>query len=210
MGWSRWYVLSPGNVIFAGIALFFLLFLGFISARNIVRPMLRPTPEEARSEMWRNARPLHVALTLLALFSPFLATAGWLHFRPALFTVQRSGEWVVRNAFLVPLRRVPPERPRTLEADLEHGVDTDGTPFEHIFSGSIRIAFPFDPGEPDLLLEAQAMGDDSEGRPEIFLDLALDRLCAAAPETPGRFATPPFRVTPDGPLPVPSANPVHP
>ncbi len=200
----RWYVLSPGDLVFAGIALFFILFLGWISVRDIVRPLLRPTAEEPRSEAFRNTKPLGVALGLLILFSPFLALSAWIWFRPALLTTHASGDWAVRNAFLVARRFIPAGRPRVLSADLERGTDDDGTPYEHIFSGTIRLTFPPETGEPEILLHATAMGDDDAGRPAIYRDLGLDRLCATTPGNPGRFVTPMFRLSADGPVAVPT------
>jgi len=153
-----------GTVAIAGIILFFLVFLGWIIAGQILRPLLFPTMKEALDPAHdKSYRLVPTLLCLAVIYGPFVAGFWWAWRKPALFMIEPDGEWVIRNFLYVPLLRVPAGQPRQLEGCF-HREYYEDSERDYYASGEVHVLLPSLPG-----IAIRATCDElPDGRPDFF------------------------------------------
>jgi len=163
------FVLFPSVVVvFAGIILFFLIFLGWIITKDILRPIFFPTISEAENPVFKNARLLPTFAGLAIIYGPFVIGMMWIWTKPAFFRIEQDA-WVVRNSLWHPLLRISPETPRQIEFCLSRSIDEIGRE-EDSFCGDIYLFAP-SVSSSSWQLDVVSISEDASGSPELFSDL---------------------------------------
>jgi len=86
----------------------------------------------------------------------------WAWRKTAFFSIEPTGDWVGRNAFWVPLWRIPPGQPRQIEGTFEESIDENGGGMRHyctitVFQAAgpvatmVYMSDPLPEGRPDIL-----------------------------------------------------------
>ncbi len=165
---TRLVVFPSVVIVFAGIILFFLIFLGWIIAKDILRPLLFPTPAEAENPALKNAKLLPLFGALSIIYGPFLVGMAWVWGKPAFFRIEQNA-WVVRNSLWYPLLRISPESPRQIEFCLTRSLDEIGKE-EDYFEGAIYL---YDPAvtAPPLQVDVSVISENASGSPVLFEEL---------------------------------------
>lgn len=168
------FALFPNVIIaFAGIILFFVIFLGWIIAKDILRPILFPTPAEAASPALKNAKllPLFGALTII--YGPFLLGMVWVWSKPAFFRIEQDA-WVLRNSFWYPLLKISPETPRQIEFCLTRSLDEIGRE-EDGFLGDVYLYSPA-VSSSSWKIDVVYVSENASGTPVLYDELGyMDR-----------------------------------
>lgn len=170
---TRFVLFPPVIIIFAGIILFFLIFLGWIIGKDVLGPILFPSPADAERLAAKNTKlfPLFVALSII--YGPFLLGMVWVWGKPAFFRIEQNA-WVVRNSFWYPLLKMAPEAPRQIEFCLTRGLDENGRE-EDYFVGDIYLYDPAGLGMP-LKIDVVSVRENASGSPVLFEELGyVDR-----------------------------------
>lgn len=159
-----------GAIAIAGIILFFLIFLGWLIAGQILRPLLFPTMKETQNPAHEKGyRLVPTLLCLAVLYGPFVVGFWWAWRKPVLFMIEADGEWILRNFLYVPLLRVPAAQPRQLE----------GCFHREFYEDSARDTYYA--GEVHVLLAS---------RPEITIRATCDELPGGTPDFFMKFGYP--------------------
>lgn len=170
---TRFVLFPPVIIIYAGIILFFVIFLGWIITKDIVRPVFFPTAKEAENPALKNAKLLPLLGSLTILYGPFLAGMVWVWGKPAFFRIEQDA-WVVRNSFWRPLLRIPPETPRQIEFCLTRGLDEIGRE-EDNFTGDIYLHAP-EVSSSSWKIDVVVISENASGSPILFEELGyIDR-----------------------------------
>lgn len=194
----RIWLLDPAAVIFSGIFLFFIFFLGWQVLGKILRPWFFPTPEEAASPAIKNTSAPKLFFCLLVLFSPFLAGILWAWFRPALMVIDQTGNLDFRNPFFISRVHVPASVPRTLEALIEADPWSQESPS---FRGNLWITVP---GGATACVYFPFFPKDLDDKPFFFQELGF-RGIQDWPKGPnGGIITPLHSYSSAGPLFLPA------
>lgn len=161
---ERIRVFDFGTVAITWIIVFFLVFLGWIIAGQILRPLLFPTTKEAMDPAYASSYRLVPTLVCVAiLYGPFLIGLWWSWNKPVVLMIERDGEWVLRNSLYVPLLRVPPEQPRQLEACFQRELHEDSLR-DYYYAGDLRILIPSQPG----ISIRTTCDEQPDGEPDFF------------------------------------------
>jgi hypothetical protein len=102
-------------VVIALILLFFVVVLGGVIIRQILLPALFPTLPERNVPAKPPTNWPVLVICLGFLYGPFLAGFWWAWNRPCFLTLVEDGTLTLRNAYYLPMARIPGETPRTLE-----------------------------------------------------------------------------------------------
>lgn len=157
-------VFEFGTVVITGIIVFFLVFLGWIIAGQILRPMLFPTAKEALDPAYEATyRRVPTLIGLAIIYGPFLAGLWWSWNKPVIFMVERDGEWILRNSFYIALLRIPPDQPRQLEGCFQREFREDSLR-DYYYVGDLNILTPSQPGIT-IRVTCDAQPD---GNPDFF------------------------------------------
>ncbi len=161
---DRIRVFDFGTVAITGIIVFFLVFLGWIIAGQILRPMLFPTVKESLEPTYASTYRLVPTIVCLAIiYGPFLAGLWWSWNKLALLMIESDGEWVARNSFYIALLRIPPTQPRQLETCFHREFYEDSGK-DYYYTGDLRILVP---GRPDAAIRATC-DEQPDGEPDFF------------------------------------------
>lgn len=161
------FVLFPSVIIvFAGIILFFVIFLGWIIAKDIVRPIIAPT--EAQGRILKDTKLLPLVGSLSIIYGPFLLGMIWVWGIPAFFRIEQDA-WVMRNSFWHPLIRIAPETPRQIEFCLTRGLDEIGKEEDH-FVGYLYLHDPAVSGNT-FKMDVTIISENASGAPVLFEEL---------------------------------------
>ncbi len=190
--------LAPNVVIMALIILFFAVFLGGLILTRVLRPWLFPSPAEAQDPAFKNTRPVPLLICLSLLYGPFVAGLWWAWHRPALLTVDQAGGWAFRNAYFQALFRVPPDRPRTLEALIRRVADDHGrTHPRYLCTGDLWVETTA--GER-FAMNVPVFPDDENDQPVFFEGLGYTGMAAWATGPHGGTITPLHAFSASGPV----------
>lgn len=189
-------VFDFGTVAITWIIVFFLVFLGWIIAGQILRPLLFPTTKEAMEPSYASSYQLVPTLICVAiLYGPFVIGLWWAWSKPVVLMIERDGEWVLRNSLCVTLLRVPPEQPRQLEACFQRELQEDSLR-DYYYAGDLRILIPSQPG-----IAIRATCDiQADGDPDFFATFGYGTDTVLLDGPHGGRATPLHTWTASGPV----------
>lgn len=157
-------IVDGGTIAITGIIVFFLIFLGWIIAGQILRPMLFPTAKEALDPSYESTyRRIPTLIGLAIIYGPFLVATWWSWNKPVLFTVERSGEWTFRNSFYVSLLKIPSDQSRQIETNFHREFHEDSER-ESYFAGTLHVLLPSATG---ITIRATC-DEQADGRPDFF------------------------------------------
>ncbi len=163
---TRFVIFPSVIIVFAGIILFFVIFLGWIIAKDIVRPIIAPTEEQGR--ILKNTKLLPLIGSLSIIYGPFLLGMIWVWKKPAFFRIEQDA-WVMRNSFWYPLLRIAPETPRQIEFCLTRGLDEIGNEEDH-FVGDLYLHDPAVSGNT-FKIDVTIVSENASGAPVLFEEL---------------------------------------
>jgi len=191
------------SIVFTGIILFFTVFLGWIIVRQILRPLIFPTAEEATSPVFKNTRFVPLLMALGIIYGPFLAGMWWSWNKTAFFLIETDGGWTFRNSYYIALLRIPSDRPRQIEASLQREVSGDSAS-EYFYSGKVYVLLPSGVG-----VAMNVTCDEKNGQPDLFQKFGFANTAAYATGPHGGPITPLHTWSASGPAFIAEDVPIH-